>query len=222
MAREFNKLTALAVAKATKPGRYHDGLGLYLVVGPSGSKSWIFRYRRQGRLHDAGLGPTHTVSLAQARAKALKARQVRLDGIDPIEARRAGQARPAKGMTFEQCAAAYITAHKAGWKGAKSAAQWAASLQTYVYPIFGSLAVRAVDLAMIMRSVEPIWTVKPETASRVRQRIEAILGWATVHGYRHGDNPARWRGHLDKLLPQKGKIRKVVHHRAMPTTASVG
>jgi integrase len=215
MARAINRLTALAVAKTTKPGRYHDGLGLYLFVGPTSSKSWVFRYRRQGRLHDTGLGPVHTVSLAQARAKALEYRRMRLDGIDPIEARRVKHV-PVTGMTFEGCATAYIAAHEAGWKGTRNARQWTASLATYAFPVFGFLPVQTVDLGFIMKVLEPIWRTKPETASRVRQRIEAVLDWATVLGYRHGENPARWRGHIAKLLPKKTAVRSVVHHPALP------
>jgi integrase len=216
MARAMNRLTALAVKRTAKPGRYPDGLGLYLFVGPTGNKSWVFRYRRQGRLHDLGLGPLHTVSLAEARTKALECRKMLLDGIDPIEARRSGYAPAKAAMTFEACAEAYIAAHRSAWRGTKSEIQWSASLRMYVYPIFGDLAVQAVDLPLIMRAIEPIWTAKPETASRVRQRIESVLDWATVRGYRQGENPARWRGHLDKLLPKKSKVRAVVHHPALP------
>jgi integrase len=220
MARAMNRLTAVSVAKTTKPGRYADGLGLYLFVGPTGSKSWVYRYRKAGRLHDAGLGALHTVSLAEARAKALDLRKMRLDGRDPLEEKATKRARSAiadaKAATFEQCAEAFIAAHKAGWRGPKSAAQWSASLATYAFPVFGSLPVQAVDLALIMRAIEPIWTTKPETASRVRQRVESVLDWATVRGYRQGDNPARWRGHLDNLLPKKSKVRAVKHHAALP------
>jgi integrase len=216
MARAMNRLTALAVKRATEPGRYPDGLGLYLFVGPTSNKSWVFRYRRNRRLHDLGLGPLHTVSLAEARAKALGCRRMLLDGVDPIEARRRRYA-PAKAvMTFEACAEAYLAAHRSAWRGTKSEVQWSASLRMYVHPIFGDLAVEAVDLPLIMRAIEPIWTAKPETASRVRQRIENILDWAAVRGYRKGENPARWRGHLDKLLPRKTKVRAVVHHPALP------
>jgi integrase len=216
MARAMNRLTALAVKRTAQPGRYPDGLGLYLFVGPTGNKSWVFRYRRQGRLHDLGLGPLHTVSLAEARAKALECRKMLLDGIDPIEARRSRYAPAKAAMTFEACAEAYIAAHRSAWRGTKSEIQWSASLRIYVYPIFGDLAVQAVDLPLIMQAIEPIWTAKPETASRVRQRIECVLDWAAVRGYRKGENPARWRGHLDKLLPKKTKIRAVVHHAALP------
>jgi integrase len=222
MARAANRLTAVSAAKATKPGRYADGLGLYLFIGPTGGKSWVFRYRKAGRLHDMGLGPLHTISLAEARARALELRRARLDGRDPLEEKATKRAQAgiadAKAMTFEQCAEAYIRAQRAGWRDTDTAKQWRASLGTYVHPVFGGLPVQAIDVSLIMKTLEPIWTVRTETASRVRGRIESILGWATVRGYREGDNPARWRGHLDNLLPKKSKVRAVKHHAALPYT----
>ena len=220
MARSGNRLTALRVAKATRAGMLSDGLGLYLRIQPSGAKSWVFRYRRNGKLHDLGLGPLHTVSLADARSKALDLRRQRLDGIDPLTAKREASARQkvadARAMTFKECAKGYIAAHQAGWKNSKHAAQWPSTLETYVYPIFGALPVQAVNVGLVMKALEPIWTTKPETASRLRGRIEAVLDWAAVRGYRTGDNPARWRGHLDALLPAKTKVRRVKHHEALP------
>jgi integrase len=118
-------------------------------------------------------------------------------------------------MTFRECAEAYIAAHKAGWRNPKHAAQWPSTLETYVHPVFGALPVQAVDVGLVMKALEPIWQTKPETASRVRGRIEAALDWATARGYRKGENPARWRGHLDKLLPARGKVRKVEHYPAL-------
>jgi integrase len=219
MARASNRLTAMAVAKATKPGFYADGHGLYLRAGPTGGKSWVFRYRRDGRLHDMGLGATHTVSLVEARLKALGLRQQRLTGIDPLAAKRETAARErassARAITFRECAESYIRAHRAGWKSAKHAAQWPSTLEMYVYPVFGSLPVQAVDVALVMKALEAIWLTKPETASRVRGRIEAVLDWATVREYRKGENPARWRGHLESLLPEKSKVSKVEHHAAL-------
>jgi integrase len=220
MARSGNRLTALKVAKATKPGFYADGHSLYLRIGPTGGKSWVFRYRRDGKLHDMGLGPLHTVSLADARAKALDMRRQRLDGPDPLTARREAVAKArivdARAMTFRQCAEAYIKAQATGWKNPKHAAQWPSTLGAYVYPIFGALAVQAVDVGLVMKALEPIWTEKPETASRVRGRIEAVLDWATASKYRKGENPARWKGHLENLLPKKSKVRRVEHHAALP------
>jgi integrase len=220
MARASNRLTAMAVARATKPGLMADGHGLYLRVGPTGSKSWVFRYRLAGRLHDAGLGPLHTVSLGDARLKALGLRQQRLMGADPLAAKREAVARSraveTKVITFQECAERYIASHKAGWRNPKHAKQWPSSLGTYVYPIFGDLSVQAADVGLVMKVLEPIWTTKPETASRVRGRIESVLDWATARGYRTGENPARWRGHLEDLLPKKSKVSKVEHHAALP------
>jgi integrase len=226
MARASNRLTAIAVARTTKPGFYADGHSLYLRIGPTGSKSWVFRYRLAGRLHDMGLGPLHTVSLADARSKALDLRRQRLDGTDPLTVKResAAKARVAdmKAMTFRECALAYIAAHRSGWKNAKHAAQWPATLEQYVFPVLGALAVQAVDVGLVMRVIEPIWHTKPETANRVRGRIESVLGWATVRGYRQGDNPARWRGHLDNLLPKKTAVHTVAHHAALAYAAVPG
>jgi integrase len=220
MARSIGKLSAMAVTQAKRRGYYGDGGGLFLQVSTGGAKSWVFRFKEGGRLREMGLGPTHTVSLAEARQKALECRKMRLDGHDPIEARKAERTKArldaAKVMTFEACAARYIAAHKAGWKNDKHAAQWPATLSTYVHPVFGSLPVQAVDVGLVMKAIEPIWTAKPETASRVRGRIESILDWATARGYRQGENPARWRGHLENLLPKKTKVRRVEHHAALP------
>ncbi len=220
MARGSNKLTALAVAKQKTPGRYADGGGLYLQISPTGSKSWLFRYTRQGKAREMGLGALAVVSLLQAREKAAVARQVIAAGGDPIEVREADQAQAkleeVRGMTFAQCADAYIQAHSPGWRNPKHAAQWPATLKTYAEPVFGALPVQMVDLALVLKVLEPIWSTKPETASRLRGRIEAVLDWAAVRGYRPPDNPARWKGHLDKLLPPRAKVRKVEHHAALP------
>jgi integrase len=167
-----------------------------------------------------GLGAFPDVSLQQARDKSSDARKLCKDGTDPVEARKAERAKAllanARIMTFNQCAKAYITAHRAGWRNAKHAMQWTSTLETYVTPIFGTLPVQAIDLSLVTKVLEPIWSTKPETASRVRGRMEAVLDWAKVRGYRTGDNPARWRGHLDHLLPARTKVRKVKHHAALP------
>jgi integrase len=203
-----------------KPGMYGDGGGLYLQVSAAGTKSWSFRFMLHAKAREMGLGPLHTVSLAEAREKAREQRKLLLDGIDPIEdrkARRAGERlAAANSMTFQQCAERYIAAQKTGWKSPKHAAQWPATLSAYVYPVFGSLPVQSIDVALVTKALEPIWRTKPETASRVRGRIEAVLDWATVREYRKGDNPARWRGHLDKLLPSRTKVRNIKHHPALP------
>jgi integrase len=220
MARTIGKLTALAITQAKRRGYYGDGGGLFLQVSVGGAKSWVFRFKESGRLREMGLGPTHTVSLAEARQKALECRKARLDGLDPIDARRGKRIQTkldaAKAMTFAACAERYVASHKAGWRNPKHAAQWPATLGTYVYPVFGSLPVQAVDVGLVMRAIEPIWVQKPETAGRVRGRIESVLDWATARGYRQGENPARWRGHLENLLPKKSKVRRVEHHAALP------
>lgn len=197
-----------------------DGGGLYLQVTASGARTWVYRFMLHGRAREMGLGPLHIVSLAEAREKARECRKLRHEGIDPIEARRARlsdeRLAAATAMTFRECAEAYIAAHKAGWRNPKHAAQWPSTLETYVYTVCGSLPVQGVDVGLVMKVLEPIWQTKPETASRVRGRVETVLDWATARGYRKGENPARWRGHLDKLLPARAKVRKVEHHRALP------
>jgi integrase len=199
-----------------------DGDGLYLAVTKAGVASWAFRYMLQWREHSMGLGPLRHVSLAEARRLADDARRLKRDGVDPIEHRRSRQRdealAAAKAMTFRQCADAYITAHRAGWKGPASEAQWSSSLHAYVYPVFGGVSVQAIDVALVMRALEPIWTDKAETASRVRGRIESILDWAAARGHRAGENPARWRGHLENLLPKRSKVARVEHLAALPHT----
>jgi integrase len=219
MARTIGKLTALAVAKAKRLGYYSDGGGLFLQVSAFGSKSWVFRFREAGRLREMGLGATHTIELVEAREKARECRRLRLDGIDPIEARKGVRSQKrldaAKAMTFKDCAERYIGSHSAGWRSTTHAKQWPSTLGSYVYPIFGSLPVQEVDVGLVLKALEPIWTAKPETASRVRGRIESVLDWATARGYRQGENPARWRGHLENLLPKKSNVQRVKHHAAL-------
>jgi integrase len=197
-----------------------DGDGLYLHVAEGGARSWIYRFKRQGRARDMGLGSLDDVSLAEARDLAIDSRRVVRQGGDPIEVRRAirkkVQLDAATAMTFKACAEMYIASHRAGWRNTKHAAQWPATLNSYVYPAFGELPVAAVDTGLVLKAIEPIWTVKPETAGRVRGRIESVLDWATSRGYRQGDNPARWRGHLENLLPKKSKVRAVEHYAALP------
>ena len=213
--RATNRLTALAVQRATKRGMYGDGAGLYLQVAEGGSKSWILRFKRGGRTRHFGIGPLHVVSLAEARLRASVARLMLLDGRDPIEARRASRAATAKVMTFDQCAAAYIAAHRPGWT-ATHAEQWRQTIATFANPVIGDMDVRAIETADVMRVLGDLWKQKTITASRLRGRIEAILDWARVRGYRTGENPARWRGHLDHLLPPKRKVRPVRHFAALP------
>ena len=214
------KLSALKVAKATKRGMYGDGAGLWLRVASPGVRSWSFRYQIARRVREMGLGPLHSVSLAEARERVARYRKQLLDGIDPMEARDAERAQAKlaarRSMTFQQCAEIYIEAHRAGWRSEKHASQWEATLATYAHPIVGDIAVQEIDLPIVMQVLEPLWRSKTETASRLRGRIEAVLDWAKVRGYRQGDNPARWRGHLENLLPARAKVRRVQHHRALP------
>jgi integrase len=214
------KLTALKTTKVEATGYYGDGGGLFLQVSKYGSKSWVFRFKANGRLREMGLGSVETYSLAEARERARACRKLRDEDKDPIEERNAARLQAkleaAKAMNFEQCAERYIAAHKAGWRNPKHAAQWPSTLANYVNPILGALPVQTIDTALVMKAIEPIWNDKPETASRVRGRIESILDWAAARGYRQGENPARWRGHLDKLLPRKTSVRRVEHHAALP------
>jgi integrase len=219
MARIIGKLTALKVGRASKPGMYADGGGLYLQITPGG-KSWIYRFMLRGRSREMGLGSVGAIKLTDARKRAAECRQLCHDGVDPIEARYAARAQAkldeAKALTFKSAATAYIALHRAGWRNEKHAAQWESTLETYAYPMLGSLSVQAIDTGLVLKVLEQIWTDKPETASRLRGRIEAILDWATAREYRTGDNPARWRGHLDKTLPARSKVRAIKHHAALP------
>jgi integrase len=217
---KINKLTDQGIRALSKPGLYGDGLGLYLQVSTFGTKSWLFRFMRDGKARKMGLGAVHTISLKAARQKAQECR-IKLDaGLDPIEDRKAvrlaRKAETAVAMTFKQCAKKYIDAHQGTWKNPKHAAQWPSTLKTYVYPVFGDLSVKDIDVGLVLKAIEDIWKTKPETASRVRGRIETVLDWATARDYRSGENPARWRGHLDKLLPARNKVAKVKHHEALP------
>lgn len=220
--RTIFKLSATSVSKLKVPGYYGDGGGLWLQVSAVGTKSWIFRFTMAGRAREMGLGALHTVTLAQARDKALTCRQQVLEGIDPIEARNATRmiaaVSAARALTFDQCAEAYIETHRAAWRNAKHGDQWTATINTYASPHFGKLPVSAVDTGLVMMALQPIWTTKTETAKRLRGRIESVLSWATAQNYRSGDNPARWRGHLDQLLAAPDKIpgAKVKHHPALP------
>lgn len=220
MARNINQLSPRSVATKTKRGRYADGGGLYLQISENGAKSWLFRFMLNNKSRQMGLGSLNTFSLSEARCEALECRKLLHEGIDPIEQRKLirGQALAdvTKAMTFKACAAKYISSHSAGWKNVKHSSQWTNTLTTYVYPTFGDLPVQAVDTGLVMKALEPIWFTKTETAGRVRGRIESILDWASARKYRDGENPARWKGHLDKLLPAKSKVQKVKHHAALP------
>jgi integrase len=220
MPQQINRLSVAAVNAKTKPGLYADGLGLYLQIAKGGSKSWIFRFMLDGRPRKMGMGSVHTVSLAKARERAAEHRLKLLDADDPIELRRAEKmakrAAETTALSFKEAAEQYIKAHRASWKNVKHADQWEATLKTYAYPVFGDLAVSRVDVALVMKVLEPIWYTKTETASRVRGRIESVLDWAKARHLRDGENPARWKGHLDKLLPARSKVAKVGHQPALP------
>lgn len=220
MPQLINRLDALKVRRAERPGYYADGAGLYLQVAGGGARSWIFRFTLNGRTRDMGLGSVATFSLAEARQAALEARKLQAAGIDPIERRKAQRAqersREVKTVSFRQEADAYINAHRSSWKNAKHAEQWRATLETYVYPTIGDVAVADVDTGMLVRILEPIWSKNTETANRVRGRIERILSRSASRGHRSGENPARWRGHLDNILPARGRVAPVRHHAALP------
>jgi integrase len=213
-------ISAATVAKLKKPGHYAVGDGCYLQIAAGGTRSWVLRYTLNGRARYMGLGSANLISLAGARAKARDARRLLLDKIDPIETRRAQHRErlleTARGKTFRECAESYIASHEAGWRDPRSHKQWVRSLVSYVYPRLGDLPVAAIDTALVLAALEPIWKTKPETASRVRGRIESILDWAKARGYRDGENPARWRGHLDHLLPAPNRVRRVKHFAALP------
>jgi integrase len=221
MARGLNLLSEkFTQKKDLKPGLYSDGGGLALQVSSFNTKAWVFRYMIAGRARKMGLGDFELVSLKKAREKRSAAYALVKDGIDPIDeraARLAAQAaEKAKAQTFKECAEGYIEAHKAGWKNAKHAAQWTATLETYAYPTIGKLQVQDIETAHIEKILRPIWNEKTETASRVRGRIEKVLDRAKALGLRSGDNPARWTGHLSELFPAKSQVAPVEHHPAMP------
>lgn len=220
MPRIENKLNTTQVRNLKKVGRYNDGGGLYLYVKSPDRRYWVFRYRDRitGKHRDKGLGPAWDVDLQQARDKAKDCRDALRDGFDPIDkdkqARIDAMLEKARQITFGECAKQYIEAHEAGWRNAKHAAQWTSTIDTYCIPIL-KLPVADVDTSLVMRCLEPIWSSKTETATRVRQRIESVLDWATVRNYRVGENPARWKGHLNKLLPMPSKLKKVKHRPAL-------
>jgi integrase len=220
VARILGRLTALKVARASKPGMHPDGGGLYLQVTGVGAKSWVYRFSLRGKSREMGLGSLSAVSLVDARAKAAECRRLRQEGVDPIDARKTTRAQfafdAAKALTFKDAASAYIASHRTGWRNQKHAAQWESTLKTYAEPIIGSVSVQAIDTALVLKVLEPTWNTKPETAGRVRGRMESVLDWATTRGYRKGENPARWRGHLDNLLPARSKVRAIKHHAALP------
>lgn len=223
-------LTVKRVAKLLRagvPGRHLDSgsgadsvRGLHLVVVNQRNASWQLRYQIDKRTRWMGLGSARDVPLAKAREKAKREREKLTDKIDPLAVRkseRAAQRLAAlKAITFAEAAQAFCTQHEGAWKNRKHAAQVISTLKTYAFPVIGQLPVSAIDTPAVLRCIEPIWREKTETASRVRGRIESVLAWCTVRGYRSGDNPARWRGHLEEALPKRSQIAKVKHHAALP------
>ncbi|WP_366119395.1 integrase arm-type DNA-binding domain-containing protein [Aquabacterium sp.] len=209
------------VGRLVEPGHHAVGgvAGLYLYINTAGARSWVLRAMVGAKRRHMGLGGFPDVSLAQARDRARRARDDVANGIDPIAERRANQSRlrikQATDKTFQQAAEAYIHAHGDTWRNSKHRAQWVSSLERYVYPFMGELPVQDVSLEHVLSALEPIWKIKTETASRVRGRIEKVLDWATARNYRTGENPARWKGHLDHLLARPSKVRSVEHRRAI-------
>lgn len=220
-----NALTPLGV-KSAKPGRHADGGGLYLLVKESGARSWVFRFMLRGRTRDVGLGAaagSGMISLADARDAASSLRLKVKTGIDPLEERRhetaralaAVQAAKVTEITFRAAAQSYIATNENSWRNDKHRQQWRNTLETYVYPIIGDLPVADVATAHVLKILEPIWKEKPETASRIRGRIETVLDAAKAREYRRGENPARWRGHIAQILPPRGRLSRG-HHKALP------
>lgn len=218
--RPPNRLTVISVKNKRKPGRYGDGGGLYLLVKQE-SKSWVFRWRDavSGKLRDKGLGPAWDVGLEEARQRAATCRRQLRDGVDPIEHKRqailTARLERARRLTFGECCDKYIAAHRMGWRNVKHAEQWGSTLRTYAAEL-QSLPVAEIDTALVIKALERIWVTKTETASRVRQRIESVLDWATAREFRSGDNPARWRGHLQNLLPKPTKLKRTNPRAALP------
>lgn len=219
-----NALNAVTV-KTAKPGRHADGGGLQLLVKDTGARSWVYRFMLKGKSRDIGLGPAGPggISLADARDLAAALRLKVKAGIDPLaerqraeaDAKAAEQATKVAGVTFKAMAETHIAANKDSWRNAKHKQQWENTLKTYAYPVFGELPVAEVDTPHVLKVLEPIWREVPETASRLRGRIETVLDSAKARGYRQGENPARWRGHLAQILPARAKLSRG-HHKAMP------
>ncbi|GAO73419.1 MULTISPECIES: site-specific integrase [Comamonas] len=225
MPKIAKELSALQVSRLTESGHHAVGgvTGLYLYITPTGARSWVLRTLIAGKRRHMGLGAFPSVTLAMAREKARAARSEVEAGVDPIAARievvKKLKEENLNAVTFESAAKAYIDAHGDTWKNPKHRAQWSATLATYAFPVIGSLQTAHVTQAHVLAVLEPIWKTKNETAARLRGRIESVLDWATVRGYREGENPARWKGRLDKLLPAPGKIQKTVHRKALTIDA---
>ena len=226
----MGKLTVKQLDNLTTPGRYGDGDGLWFQVrrpdaatkalnaGPA--QSWLFRYTKQGKQRALGLGPYPLIGLADAQRAANDAARAVLAGGDPIAERRAREADAKRQqdarMTFDGVLKLYLAAHQHTWKNAKHRRQWINTLQSYAFPVFGTWPLQNVDIGAVMKVIEPLWTTKTETASRLRGRIETLLDYATARGWRTGENPARWQGHMENLLPKRADVAKVEHHAALP------
>jgi integrase len=220
LARTLHNLKPITLSRAMKPGYHGDGGGLYLQITSAGAKSWIFRFALAGRRREMGVGSFPSISLAAAREGATKARALVKAGKDPIAVREAERAQErleaAQGVLWGDAVDQFLDAHTDSWRNKKHRQQWRNTLDAYGTPTLGTLAVGSIGTPEVIKVLEPIWYTKPETASRVRGRVERILDWAKVKGFRTGENPARWRGHLDKIFPAKTKVRKVKHHSAVP------
>lgn len=210
----IHKLSPRKVATAG-PGKHEDGGGLRLVVSGGGAKKWVLRFTLKGKRREMGLGSFPDTGLADARRKAEHYRRLAKDGADPIQARDA-ELQETSTPTFTSCAARYIQSHRRSWRNTKHARQWVSTLKTYARPVIGNMPVDEIDTHNIVSILNPIWTSKTETAKRVQGRIENVLDYAAAHKYRDESNPARWRGHLDKLLAKPSRVKKVSHHPAMP------
>ena len=220
MAKLIERLNPMQAFKLKEPGYYCDGAGLYLQIAKGGSKSWVLRYTVNGRAREMGLGSFTTFSVGEARKRAAEQRKSLSDGIDPIEARRGTllerRLAAAKVITFDKAAEGFIEANESGWRSAKHGEQWRNTLTTYASPVIGDLPVSTITTALVMKILQPIWSTKTETATRVRGRIEKVLDWAKVQGYRSGDNPAAWKGNLAEALPKPSKVANAGHHAALP------
>lgn len=213
----MGKLTIKAINSLKASGKAQDisdGDGLYFRVSARGTTTWVFRYKFQGKARRMGLGSYPTIGIGEARKKALAARKQLHEGIDPLAAKQAQK--PVRVVTFQQAALDYIEAHRTGWRNKKHAQQWHNTLRDYAFPVIGNLPTDNITTDHILKILTPIWTDKTETASRVRNRIELILDAAKARGLREGENPARWRGHLDKLLPKRSRVAPIRHHSALP------
>jgi hypothetical protein len=220
MAKLIERLNPMQAFKLKDPGYYCDGAGLYLQIAKGGSKSWVLRYTVNGRSREMGLGSFTTFSLAEARKRASEQRKKLSDGVDPIDAKRGTllerRLAAAKVITFDKAAKGFIEANESSWRSAKHGEQWRNTLTTYASPVIGDLPVSAISTALVMKILQPIWSTKTETATRVRGRIEKVLDWAKVQGYRSGDNPAAWKGNLAEALPKPSRVADAGHHAALP------